>query len=41
LPEVLANADRILVISDGQITGTFKGHGVANQEELLRAASPN
>jgi ribose transport system ATP-binding protein len=39
LPEILALADRIMVLSEGRITGEF-GRGEANVEALMRAALP-
>jgi ribose transport system ATP-binding protein len=38
MPEVLAMADRILVMRDGRFTGEFAAHE-ATQEKLLRCAS--
>ncbi|MDH7561000.1 MAG: sugar ABC transporter ATP-binding protein [bacterium] len=40
LPELLALADRIIVLRDGRISACF-GHGEATQEKILEAASPH
>ncbi len=37
LPEILAIADRILVLADGQLTAEFC-HGEATEEKVLKAA---
>jgi ribose transport system ATP-binding protein len=39
LPEVLAVADRILVLADGRVTAEF-AHHEATEEKLLKAALP-
>src|SRR4029079_11354229 len=39
MPEILAVADRILVLTDGRITGEF-ARGEATEESLLKAALP-
>jgi rhamnose transport system ATP-binding protein len=38
LPEVLAMADRVLVMHEGRITGEF-GRDEADQETIMRAAT--
>jgi ABC-type sugar transport system ATPase subunit len=37
MPELLAIADRVLVMSKGRIVGEFD-HGMASQEELMKCA---
>jgi ribose transport system ATP-binding protein len=39
MPEILALADRILVMADGRITGEF-ARNEATEENLLKAALP-
>jgi ribose transport system ATP-binding protein len=39
LPEILAIADRILVLAEGRVTAEFQ-RGTATEEEVLRAALP-
>jgi ABC-type sugar transport system ATPase subunit len=39
LPEILAIADRILVLCQGRVTGEF-ARGEATEEAILRAALP-
>jgi ribose transport system ATP-binding protein len=39
LPEILAVSDRILVMSEGEITATFTG-SAANEDNILKAAIP-
>src|SRR4029079_18520548 len=39
MPEILALADRILVMADGRVTGEF-ARGQATEENLLKAALP-
>ena len=39
MPEILAVADRILVLSEGRVTAEFT-RGEATEELLLRAALP-
>lgn len=39
LPEILANSDRIIVLSEGEKTAEFSGSG-ATEEALVRAALP-
>jgi len=40
LPEILAIADRILVLAEGRVTAEF-ARGAATEEAILRAALPN
>jgi ABC-type sugar transport system ATPase subunit len=40
LPEIMAVADRILVMSEGRLTAEF-GHDEANEENILKAALPS
>ncbi len=40
LPELIGMSDRILVVSNGQLTGEFH-KGNLNQEEILNAATKN
>ncbi len=39
IPEILTLSDRILVMAEGRITGTFQASGV-NEDQLLKAALP-
>ena len=38
LPEILGMSDRVIVLHEGQLTGTFINNGLT-QEEILRCAA--